>query len=440
MVCRTDRAVIGADGNVLYRGRMDDQFKILGHRVEPSEIEAALCALPNVQDCAVSLTTDSNAQGRLVAHIVLHPQASSLDVHAVRAGLAQRLPRYMQPSVLLPVAQLPRTPNGKRDRSALTAPPSVFVAQPAKAPGSATEKRILALLADVRPGLVIEGIRDSFAEAGLDSLDMVNLLTAIETTFGVSIDIAFLPGSDTVEFLALAIDARLRAPSVTPDSRSVGSSLADLLYPHLAIWPGRAVRDRGLFRHMPDSTGGTPLYWAFQAGWEFSALSAALAPAGLKLFGTRSGHLLYEYSDANLAAMTALLADEIESVQNNGPIHIGGNCQGGMIMLSVAKELIRRRRSVDKVILMEQGRFPVYHGDVVLMFGEGSYLNPYALMESPDAIFRAAYPQGYRVEIIVGKHGEYFLPENITSLASVIKRNIRAKAGRGSASRSECAG
>lgn len=422
-----DRAVIGADGALVYRGRMDDQFKILGHRVDPSEIEAALCALPDVQDCAVTMVNRSDAQGRLAAHLVLHPGVLSLDVPTVRAALAQRLPRYMQPSILLPVTRIPRTPNGKRDRSALAIPPLAFMSHSAKAPGTATEKRILALLAEVLPGLQVEGIRDNLPDAGMDSLDLVNLLSAIEAAFGISLDIAFPPGSETVEFLALAVDAQLKAPSIASSTGALRISLADIVLPHLATWPGQPATERGLLRHIPENTGSTRLYWIFQTGKELAALNTALAPAGITVFGTRSGHLLYEYSEANLAALTTLLADEIESLHNDGPIHVGGNCQGGTIMLRVAKELIRRGQAVDTILLMEQGRFPVHHGPVVLMFGEGSYLNPYALIENPDAVFRAAYPLGYHVEIITGQHGQYFDPHNIASLASAVTHHIHAR-------------
>ena len=103
-----------------------------------------------------------------------------------------------------------------------------------------------------------------------------------------------------------------------------------------------------------------------------------------------------------------------------------GNCQGGMIMLRVAQELIHRGQIIGAVILMEQGRFPIHHSPVALVFGEGSYLNPYALLENPDVVFKKAYPGGYHVEIISGQHGQYFQPQNIASLASVVTKHICA--------------
>lgn len=421
-----DRAKIGADGSVICFGRMDDQFKILGHRVDPSEIEAALCELPDVRDCAVTMVRDVDEHARLVAHVVLKSEGGTLDVQAVRAALTERLPRYMQPSILLPVARIPQTPNGKRDRSALIVPPSAFVTRSTKTPGTATEKRVLGLLAEISPGLLVQGVRENLSDAGLDSLDLVNLLGALEDAFGISLDIALPPGSETVEFLSLSVDARLKAPSAVPGTGAVQNAIADAVLPHLTTWHGQAATDRGLFRHIPENTASIPLYWMFQGGPEFIALNDALAPEGIKVFGTRSGHLLFEYLESNLAAMTTLVADEIESLYSGGPIHIGGNCQGGMIMLRVVQELIHRGRTIGAIILMEQGRFSIHHGPVALVFGEGSYLNPYALMENPNAVFQTAYPGGYHVEIITGQHGQYFRPQNIASLSAVVLKHIRA--------------
>lgn len=421
-----DRAMIDADGNVVFLGRMDDQLKILGHRVDPSEIEAAICALPDVRDCAVTMSIDTEGHARLVAHVAPKTSGFSFDLQAVRAALAERLPRYMQPSILLPVARIPQTPNGKRDRSALVVPPTAFIKGTTKAPGTATEKRILEILAKVSPSLSVQGVRDNLSDAGMDSLDLVNLLCAIEDAFGISLDIALPPGSETVEFLSLSVDAQLNAPAIISSSGAIQSSLADVVLPHLTTWPGQSATDRGLFRHFPEKAALSAFYWMFQQGAEFEALSNALAPEDIMVFGTRSGHLVFEYTESNLAAITTLMADEIESLHTSGPIHLGGNCQGGMIMLRVTKELTRRGHTMGAVILMEQGRFPLHHGPVALVFGEGSYLNPYALLENPDSVFQAAYPHGYHVEIINGRHGQYFLPKNIASLASVITKHIRA--------------
>ncbi|MFK7955758.1 MAG: thioesterase domain-containing protein [Lysobacterales bacterium] len=418
--------MINADHEAVYLGRMDDQFKILGHRVYPAAIEAALCALPEIGDCVVSMVNDAGGHTRLAAHVVLDTRSSSLDLSSVRKRLAEQLPRYMQPSILLPVTRIPQTSNGKRDQSALVIPPSAFARDTMKKPGTQTEQRILSLVGKVAPDLSVQGVRNNLSDAGLDSIDLVNLLHAIEADFNISLDTALFPGSETVEFLSLAVDMQLTTPPTVSGPDTLKSGLAKLVLPHMTSWPGDLATDRGFIRHLPKNTGTVSLYWMFQGGHELAALDGALALEDIKVFGSRSGHLAFEYAESNLSAFAALIADEIESLPNDGPIHLGGNCQGGMIMLRVAKELMRRGRTVGALILMEQGRFPIHHGPVALLFGDGSYLNPYALLDNPDIIFQAAYPLGYDVEIISGQHGGYFKPQNIESLASAITKHIFA--------------
>lgn len=102
-------------GEIVFLGRMDRQLKLRGHRIEPSEIESALLAHPGVRDAAVVLAGE--AERRALVGFVTSNVA--LELEAIRAGLAKRLPAVMIPSLLLPLAELPLAPTGKVDRAAL---------------------------------------------------------------------------------------------------------------------------------------------------------------------------------------------------------------------------------------------------------------------------------------------------------------------------------
>jgi hypothetical protein len=171
------------------------------------------------------------------------------------------------------------------------------------------------------------------------------------------------------------------------------------------------------------------LFWCFQSSDEFTLLTEALSnePHALDttLFGLRSGHLAFDYDPITVDVLAALYADEIESVATSEPIILGGNCQGGMIAQEVARELRNRGRSVGLTILMEQGQFKPMPGNVLLLFGARSYLNPYALLEAPEQLFKQAYPDGFRIEMLPGGHGEYFRPQNVQVLAAAIKTQIK---------------
>jgi amino acid adenylation domain-containing protein len=97
------------DGELMYHGRRDHMVKIHGYRVELGEVEAALNAHELVQE-AIAFAHDQ----RLV--VVIVPRDAALSVLDVKRHAAARLPRYMIPSDIRLVQQLPRTSSGKTDR------------------------------------------------------------------------------------------------------------------------------------------------------------------------------------------------------------------------------------------------------------------------------------------------------------------------------------
>ena len=120
-----DLARWGADGALEFIGRADDQVKLRGHRIELGEVRAALLALPGVADAVVVLRDEGTDRRRLVGYVVAAPGPDAdpgLDPAALRAAVATRLPDYMVPAAVVPIAAIPLTVNGKLDRAALPAP------------------------------------------------------------------------------------------------------------------------------------------------------------------------------------------------------------------------------------------------------------------------------------------------------------------------------
>src|SRR6185503_1985732 len=157
-----------ADGETEYLGRIDQQVKVRGFRVEPGEIEATLEEHPTVQESAVVAHADAIGNNRLVAYVV---SAHEFSAETLRNHLRQRLPEYMLPAVIVEIKTLPLTPNGKVDRRALP-PPDNLPARSSKnfeAPRTETEQILAAIWSEVLE-IVPVGIHDNFFEMGGDSI------------------------------------------------------------------------------------------------------------------------------------------------------------------------------------------------------------------------------------------------------------------------------
>jgi amino acid adenylation domain-containing protein len=191
-----------ADGNLEFLGRLDDQVKLRGFRVELGEVEAALRQHPSVAHAAALLREDRPGDKRLVAYCVpaagAAPDAADLARH-----LRARLPAYMVPSALVLLRQLPLTPGGKVDRRALPAPDHARpqVKTDYVAPRSLIEHQLASIWREL---LAVDrvGADDDFFELGGHSLLAVRLFARIETAFGRKLPLAALFQHGTIAHLA----------------------------------------------------------------------------------------------------------------------------------------------------------------------------------------------------------------------------------------------
>jgi D-alanine--poly(phosphoribitol) ligase subunit 1 len=110
------------DQLLFFEGRLDEQIKLSGYRIEPGDVEANLRALPFVRDAAVVPVIKNGAPQSLTAFVSLVARNESADfklAHNLRNQLGERLPAYMLPRKFVFLDALPMTANGKVDRTAL---------------------------------------------------------------------------------------------------------------------------------------------------------------------------------------------------------------------------------------------------------------------------------------------------------------------------------
>jgi amino acid adenylation domain-containing protein len=219
------------NGELEFLGRIDEQVKVRGYRIEPGEIEAALRRHPHVADCVVLVRDYAQAEGsRLVAYVVvrggggLAAREGGETAHAqLRNHLGERLPSYMIPAAFVTLDAIPLMPNGKVDRRALPAPESVHAGERDDylAPRSPEEEIVAGIWQEV---LKVErvGLRDDFFELGGHSLLATQAVTRLREAFRLDLPLRRIFEHPTIE----ALSAHLR---VGPDG--AGQSAPPLIEP-----------------------------------------------------------------------------------------------------------------------------------------------------------------------------------------------------------------
>ncbi|WBB77720.1 amino acid adenylation domain-containing protein [Micromonospora sp. WMMD882] len=193
------------DGRLVFLGRLDQQVKIRGLRIELGEIESALTRFDGIGPVSVRAWSDDAGDKHLVGYLTGVAQEQ---VPSVREHLGTLLPSYMVPSYFVVLAELPLTSSGKVDARRLPAP-DLAAGGPGPTDGARTATERV-LLHDVLAPLLRNsrlGVHDDFFLAGGNSLQAVQLMSAINRRFRVKISLGDFFVSPTVAHLAATVDA-----------------------------------------------------------------------------------------------------------------------------------------------------------------------------------------------------------------------------------------
>ncbi len=201
-----DRVRFLASGDVEFLGRVDDQIKIRGFRVEPGEIEARLASHPGVRHAAVvAWPHPADGELSLIAYVVGSPAPEGGELQAF---LGQTLPEHMIPSRFIPVEAMPLTPSGKVDRRALPDPAEVEAERTASfvAPRDELEQQIADIWCELL-GIREVGVMDDFFALGGHSLLATQAIMRVRRRYG-NVPLAAMFNAPTIASLAEAIRQR----------------------------------------------------------------------------------------------------------------------------------------------------------------------------------------------------------------------------------------
>lgn len=264
-----------ADGALEFAGRVDEQIKINGVRVEPGAVEAALETHPAVLAAAVRAVIDPHGVQRLAAWVAVSP-AEAAD--ALAAYLRDRLPPTLVPSVVTPVDALPRTTSGKSDYSRLPDPDWAGTHSPAaaRAPDataavlSVEERIVLAAWRRVLAPVPADGIGldEDFFRLGGHSLMMTRLAAILAEDSGLGLDFRGLHYATTVREQARLLS---QAAAARPIRRLPTGARLPLSFAQERFWvqdrmnPGSREYLLPVFVWLPGDVPAETVEWALSA-------------------------------------------------------------------------------------------------------------------------------------------------------------------------------
>lgn len=320
-------------GCLHHLGRRDAQIKIRGHRVDPTEIEAALLEAPAVQAAAAAAHADDSGRDRLVGYVVAktgtRPSAARL-----RSFLQQRLPEHMVPSAYVILDRLPVTSGGKLDRRAL--PPPARDSAPTASdhvPSSHLEAQLAGIWAEVLQRSDF-GTQDDFFDLGGDSLLAARMLLRVEQECGATVDPGRVLSRLTIARLATELMAgQLSSPIAAVVPVQVGTRRTPFFFLHHDF-------DSGGFysRRLARALGADATVYAVQ-------------PHGVR--GTAIPDSIEEMAADHLQS--------IRTVQPTGPYCLGGFCGGGVIAYEIARQLVTLGERVTSLLMIDANAPNVAH-------------------------------------------------------------------------------
>jgi amino acid adenylation domain-containing protein len=356
------------DGTLAFHGRIDQQIKLRGFRIEPGEIETHLLAHPAVAQAAVVLRSDDPANPRLIAYWVPQgatpsdpapSEAASAAISAtgaatagqLRAFLAERLPDAMVPSAFVALEALPLTTNGKLDRSTLPAPSFAADLERRVVPSTERERQLHALWVEVL-GHDGFGIEDNFFLVGGHSLAAARLVTQLAELTGHAVPITSLFQYPTIAALSTLLDNGPSDGTVPGDAAGHGTAQAS-----------------ALVRLQPHGQGPA-LFVVHGWGGDVFAhlkLAQAFAPHRRPVHGLQAiGFDGSQPRQSSVEAMAAHYADEIRRFQPEGPYHLLGFSAGAWYAWAVAAELCRQGAAIGLLGLIDPGPTSRVHKRLLL--------------------------------------------------------------------------
>ena len=314
------------NGAVEYLGRSDDQLKIRGQRIELGEIDRVMSALPDVAQavshaCVFNQAAATGGDARQLVGYLVSDSGLPLDTAALKARLAEQLPPHMVPVVLMQLAELPLSANGKLDRKALPLP-TLGGERSGRPPEPGMETLVAAAFSQLL-GCEVNDIDADFFALGGHSLLAMRLAAQL---------------------------SRQLARQVTPGQVMVASTVGKLSALLAADLSDEQAQRLGLDTLLPLRESDGPTLFCFHPAsgfaWQFSVLARYLSPRW-SITGIQSPRP--QGPMASAASLDEVCEHHLQTLlaqQPHGPYYLFGYSLGGTLAQGIAARLRQRGEAV----------------------------------------------------------------------------------------------
>ena len=427
-----DRGYLQGDGLRL-TGRSRQDIVVNGRNHSLAAIEAALGRLEGIDPIRLAalcvMPMDATTE-ELAVFFSLPPGADHEKTAAEIRRVTMRTFGVPARHVIAVTPEaFPLTPSGKVDRSTLSSGfaeqrwPALIAKAAAEAPVMPDNElgdRIAILWMEVLDLDEKPRPHDDFYALGGDSFAAASVILGAEAITNRLLNVEDFFVEPTVATMVRLLGETSSAPQRDTGEDRNAPELLHSLARYVGGWKG----DRAL----PDSLivgrnlAGTrsPILWVLQSEHEMQDLAEALGP-DQPIYAMRSGvKIVQRYSTGVIETLVNRYLWEILSLPLSGPFVLGGNCQGAIIALALARRLRQLGRPLRKLILLEwafsDGR---YDGPTLLMYGERSPLAEHYTAESDRVTWRADFPGVVPVPLPAG-HGGFFRPDCLPHFARLL--------------------
>lgn len=322
-----DRCRWRTNGTIEFVGRLDEQVKLRGFRVEPGEIESVLREHPDLNLAVVVVREESARDKRLVAYV--QPRADRTpDLDALKRFLRSRLPEYMLPSAIVGVDAFPLTSRGKIDRPALAARAvaSLPAAPESHGPAKPAEVQLAALWSELLRAPQVAA-SDNFFDLGGHSLLAMRLIEEIRKSFHVVLPLSEVFAAPTLATMAARI-SRTWVPEVAVAAAPFrGSGPGTPLF-HIPSIAGYEFLPPAVGRHLQNQR-------PFYDGLHYRGVDGLRPPA------------------ERIELIASDLITQIRAIRPRGPYFLSGFCVGGLVAYEIARQLKQAGETVAGLVMWD---------------------------------------------------------------------------------------